>query len=1319
MAFQLQPPNPFDFKCPDEWPKWKRRFEQYFHASGLAASKDGARQVSTLLYCLGEDADDVLSATNISTEERAKYQEVMAKLDAYFKVRKNVIFERARFNRRNQLPEETAEEYITVLFRLVDSCDYGNLKDEMLRDRLVVGIRDEGLSQRLQMDSELTLAKAMKLVRQSEAVKKHSSQLKDHPNAQPSVDLAAMNRPPQYKKGPRFHKGDGISRVRSQGGKACSRCGKTTHPQGTLCPAIGVTCKRCKRKGHFASQCFSTTVRLPTDELLMEADVTADEVTVNTDVNNEIGLDTAFLDAVTTGNQVTSWRSNILIGNTEANFKLDTGAEATAITEDTYKLLTNVVLQKPRKTLHGPAKQCLDVLGQFQATLCHQNTSSTQTLYVIRGLKTNLLGLPAITSLGLLYRMDAVVCNTDAVHTKYPMLFKGLGTLGDKYTIKIKDDATPYSLCTPRNVAIPMREKVRQELCRMETNGVISRVTEPTPWCAGMVVVPKRDGTVRICVDFKILNESVLREVFPIPKVDDTLAQLAGATIFSKIDANSGFWQIPLAEVSRPLTTFITPYGRYLFNKLPFGISCAPELFQLRMSKILEGLDGVVCQMDDVLVFGTTQEQHDQRLIATLERIKAAGVSLNKAKCKFSVSTVKFLGHIVNKDGIKADPEKTAAVLKMKPPQNISELRRFLGLANQLGKFSCHLAHLTHPLRGLLSSKRAWLWGPDHDTAFAKIKQELTKPTVLALYQPGGETKVAADASSFGLGAVLLQRMANNWRPVAYASRALSETERRYAQIEKEALAVTWACTKFSDYLLGSKFLIETDHKPLVPLLNTKHLDCLPPRILRFRLRLAKYDYSVVHIPGKLLYAADALSRAPTSPVTPMEDDSLQDDAELLASTVISSLPASKQRLGVYADGQKSDPTISRVRWYCQNGWPGKHEVEPLVKPYWEARCSLTLCDDLLLFDNRIVVPLALQKETIDKIHEGHQGIERCRMRAKSAVWWPGMSKQLMQRVQQCPVCISNSSVRQAPLMVSSLPKYPWQVVGTDFFELDRKQYLVVVDYFSRYPEIVKMNSTTSACTIAALKNIFARYGIPEVVRSDNGPQYSSHEFAAFARSYQFHHATSSPLFPQSNGQVERMVQTLKTLLKKSEDIFQGLLNYRSTPFPWCNLSPAELLMGRKLRTLLPVTDKQLIPQWNYLREFKSANQKFKDKQKEDYDRRHRTMEMPLIPEDSEVWVTSGQDAIRGRVVTSTPAPRSYLIDTPSGIIRRNQQHLRVVPSLPENRSTQNQQTPDTNSSGNHRPPVDPQTRGNTRGSTILTRSRTGTAIVPPQRYQT
>ena len=209
------------------------------------------------------------------------------------------------------------------------------------------------------------------------------------------------------------------------------------------------------------------------------------------------------------------------------------------------------------------------------------------------------------------------------------------------------------------------------------------------------------------------------------------------------------------------------------------------------MTKILDGLNEVVCLIDDVLIFGSTQTEHDSRLMAVMERIKAANVTLNPKKCEFSKPQVKFLGHLIDANGIQADPEKTAAISSMKPPHNVTELRRFLGMANQLGKFSPHLAEYSQPPRELLHSKRVWVWGPQQEQAFQTIKVELIKPTVLAMYDPAAETKVSADASSFGLGAVMLQKAGNEWRRVAYASRSMTDNERRYAQIEKEALAVT------------------------------------------------------------------------------------------------------------------------------------------------------------------------------------------------------------------------------------------------------------------------------------------------------------------------------------------------------------------------------------------------------------------------------------------------------------------------------------------------------------------------------------------------
>ena len=293
---------------------------------------------------------------------------------------------------------------------------------------------------------------------------------------------------------------------------------------------------------------------------------------------------------------------------------------------------------------------------------------------MVKGLKTSLLGLPAITALNLAARVDSANCAAD-IHQRFPKVFGGLGNLGEEFEIKLKPNATPHALFTPRHVPLPLRPKVEEELARMEEMGVISKVDEPTPWCASMVVVPKKSSSIRICVDLKPLNESVLREVHPLPKVDETLAQLTGAKVFSKLDANSGFWQIPLAETSRLLTTFITPKGRYCFNKLPFGISSAPEHFQKRMSRILSGLDGVLCQMDDVLVFGKDQSEHDQRLTAVFEHIEAAGATLNPEKCEFGRSELKFLGHLVNGDGIHADPDKTSAIREMAPPTNVSGLR--------------------------------------------------------------------------------------------------------------------------------------------------------------------------------------------------------------------------------------------------------------------------------------------------------------------------------------------------------------------------------------------------------------------------------------------------------------------------------------------------------------------------------------------------------------------------------------------------------------------------------------------------------------------
>ena len=983
-AIKLEPPGPFDIKQPEQWTRWKRRFEQYRIASGLDG-EDQPRQVCVFLYCMGQDAEDVLTSTTITEANRKDYKKVIEELDKFFKVRRNVIFERAKFNRRDQLPEETTEEYITALYGMIDFCEYEErFKEEMLRDRLVVGIRDKALSEKLQLDSNLKLETAKTNIRQREAVKQQRSFLIQGSTKTNPISVDSI-RHGRNKRGDSSSQRSGHKKPQpSQEEVACTRCGRKPTHNKQQCPARDAECHRCHKKGHYKSMCKTKTVS-----------------SVDTEDSQ---LDSAYLDTLTE-DQSSAWSVSVMVGQQALTFKVDTGAEVTAISERAFQELGEEVLKKPTKRLYGPSKLPLEVIGQFTHTLQFKGRSSQQEIFVVKGLKKNLLGLPAIISLELVARMDTLTDPQSEIIAAYPKVFNGLGNLGEPYEISLMEDAVPFALSTPRRIPLALRGQIKTELDKMEAQGVISKVSGPTSWCAGMVVVPKKTGQIRICVDLKPLNQSVKRELYPLPRVDEALAQLTGATVFSKLDANSGFWQIPLAESSRALTTFLTPFGRYQFNKLPFGITSAPEHFQRRMLEVLSGLEGVVCLIDDVLVHAKNKEEHDSRLKAVLERLENRGVTLNTAKCSFCKPSVQFLGHTVSSQGISADPQKTAALRLMPAPTNTSELRRFLGMANQLGKFSPKLSELSQPLRALLSSKNTWVWGDHQETAFNLIKRELTMPTVLSLYDPSADTKIAADASSFGLGAVLLQKRQSEWRPVAYASRALTETECRYAQIEKEGLASTWACERFSDYILGMKITLETDHKPLVPIFGSKHLDSLPPRLLRFRLRMDRFDYEVVHVPGKELYTADALSRAPSTPAQDARVVEEVEEVQLFANAVTTALPASEDRLTAYRKAQQEDTVCSQLMEYCRSGWPGRHKLYPEARQYWEHRGNLTVVNDLLLHGCRIVVPKSMQKDTLGKLHEGHLGILKCRERAKCAVWWLRISRDRGDRSELSCVC--------------------------------------------------------------------------------------------------------------------------------------------------------------------------------------------------------------------------------------------------------------------------------------------------------------------------
>jgi len=618
--FQVTPPERFNFSRAEEWPKWIRRFDRFRFASGLG-EKSQENQVHTLIYSMGDEADDILSSFGLSEEDKKNYDIVRDRFESYFVKKKNTIFERAKFNRRKQEEGESVDDFILDLYRLSEHCEYGTLREEMIRDRIVVGLRNATLSEKLQMDSELTLEKATRAVRQVESIKKQQSLLRnDFQDSRESSKsghaveylegVKPLNRQGGAKRKPRKTAQHATPRSSSKPPARCTRCGRSPLHARQQCPAKDEKCHKCGKKGHFRSMCRS-----------------------GNSVNEVQQEEQAFMGLVqnSESTMINPWAVTLFVNGKPLEFKINTGADVTVIPKSVFDSVPGAQLRPAKKTLSGPSHKILPVKGQFVATLKYGDREVEEDVFVVRRLQKALLGRPAIESLGLLCRVNTVRSEKD-LRRQFPKLFSGLGKLQGEYRIELRSDAKPFALTTPRRVAIPMLPKVRAELERMERLGVVRRVQEPTDWCSGMVVVPKPGGKVRICVDLTRLNESVCRERHPLPAVEQTLAQLAGARVFTKLDANSGFWQIPLAEESALLTTFKTPFGRFCFNRLPFGITSAPEHFQRRMAEILQDVEGVVCLMDDVLVHGKSQEEHDRRLMVVLQKLQDAGLTLNQKK---------------------------------------------------------------------------------------------------------------------------------------------------------------------------------------------------------------------------------------------------------------------------------------------------------------------------------------------------------------------------------------------------------------------------------------------------------------------------------------------------------------------------------------------------------------------------------------------------------------------------------------------------------------------------------------------------------------
>ena len=711
--------------------------------------------------------------------------------------------------------------------------------------------------------------------------------------------------------------------------------------------------------------------------------------------------------------------------------------------------------------------------------------------------------------------------------------------------------------------------------------------------------------------------------------------------VFSVLDANHGFWQVKLAKDSSKLATFNTPFGRYSYTRLPFGIASAPEVFQNVMVHLYQDIEGVEVIVDDLVVWGEDVEQHDVRLRQVLDRCRECNLKLNREKCHFRVSEVHYVGHVLNADGVNPDPQKVEAIIAMPTPANREDLQRFLSVVTYLSQFIPNMSQKSAALRQLLQKDVEWSWGQVEEDTFTCLKTSISSAPVLKFFDPKEPMTLSVDASSKGVGAVLLQ----NDRPVAYASKALTLSQENYAQIEKEMLAIVFGCERFHDYLYGQREItVESDHKPLEAILK-KPIHQAPLRLQKMILRLKPSEVNVKYIPGSHLVLADALSRA----YLPSQAADKPDEFEI---HVLDSGQLSETMFHKLRDETKSDPELQQLQ---------KVETPVETRPYWNYRDEISCFEGLTFKGDRIIVPHSLRPEILQRIHAAHLGIEKCRARARIAVFWPGINSAIDDLVSKCSTCQQHQrSNQREPLIPQEVPERPWATVAADIFYYKGRDYLLVVDYFSKYPEVARLSSKNSEAVIMAMKDMFPRHGIPERLIADNMP-FNSVKFKDFASKWEIEVVTSSPHYPRSNGLVERNVQTVKQLLRKADeskqDAFLALLEFRNSPISGMDESPAELLMSRKLRTRLPPSKSLLQPQPRPTSQIRYNLLTRQQRQKAFYDRGTR----PLfkLHEGEPVRMKRGREWTPAVVVKQHQAPRSYIVATPDGTqMRRNRFHL-------------------------------------------------------------
>lgn len=1163
----------------NSWLIHQKRVQQYFIANKIT---DSETKRAILLNGLHEEAYKLLCNLTVPKDpEDCTYETLVTTLKNHYTPVRAVFAERFRFYVAQKQLDESLQDWAARVKKLSTHCNFGEYLETAIRDKFVVGLEPGKVRDKLfsENESELTFVKALSTAMTAETARL-SYGIQEQQTISIKSEPGEVHRLGSFSKGnargrgrscsPRgAHQGTSTAdrwgqrsrasvsiNQRSATTNTCTVCGKKNH-NSENCRYREYSCNSCGKKGHLQSVCDKKGQQLFNAHHFLE--------------DNELPIFNL------SAQKNLPFMVDVKLNNDWFLIELDTGATVSVLSEFLW-------FNKFRNQQLVPSELCLVSytgdkiwpIGKCQINVTYNNVIKNIDFYVIKNGGPPLLGRNFTYEFKLnLTNVNYLAGGVDAIFQEYPEVFtEKLGTFKtQKLHLSLKDGATP-KFFRPRPLPYALKKRVDEELENLIKNNIIESVPY-SDWGTPIVPVIKKDGSVRICGDYKVtLNQQIKVDSFPLPRVEDLLARVQGGEQFSKIDLSHAYQQLLLDDSSKDLTTISTHKGLFRYLRLPFGVSSAPAQFQRIMERLFINMKNVCCFLDDILVTGKDRKEHMFRLKEVLNVLRNHGLTVKKDKCSFFQDSVTYLGYIINKKGITKSPEKVKAIVDAPLPENVTQLKSFLGLINYYHKFIPSLPNVLYPLYQLIKKDTIWEWNNDCQIAFDKIKELMISPQILVHYNPELKVNLTVDASDKGLGAILTHVYPDgSEKPIAFASRTLIDAEKRYSQIDKEATAIVFGVKKYHQYLYGRKFCLLTDHRPLVSIFGPKRgiPMMMANRLQRYALFLSGYDFEIQYVSSSR-NRADCLSRLPIG-TNETEFESAIGNIKYLSNT---ELPLNTKDI---KEATQTDAVLKEIYDYVLLGWPEIIKDNNIL-PYFRRKDEITAIDGILLWGYRVIVPKKLQSSILKELHVGHAGIVKTKSLSRSYVWWPELNTDIENLCRSCENC---QRLRANPPK-STTELWPvskgWERIHLDFLgPVQGKYFLVLIDSYTKWLEVFRVSSISSAQTIKILREIFSRFGLPKLLVTDNGTQLVSNEFEFFLKENGIKHITSPPYYPMCNGAAENSVKTVKNYLLKEISQFNTtdldrsvcafLMRYRNSIHCTTGETPARLMLGRPLRTRL------------------------------------------------------------------------------------------------------------------------------------------------------